>query len=293
MSENRLSSLIDILNYSAKLLGEKGIEDSRLNAELLMAKVLGCSRLELYLNFDKPLNDEERDNFKLLLRRRMKREPLQYILGYADFFKYRFEVDRRVMIPRPETELLVELCIKYILASQFKFVRILEIGTGSGCIAISLSNELTEKKVKHKITATDISSDAISLAEKNSSFYKISKDLLSFEIADVFGSDFSINGYNVIVSNPPYIPHNEFKKLEPELREYEPDISLTDFKGGLSFYEQIFELLGKSDEKYKCFFETGYNQKESLEKIALKNNIGNYIFHKDYNGIFRIMEIEK
>ena len=118
MSENRLSTLIDILNYSAKLLEEKGVEDSRLNAELMMAKVLGCSRLELYLNYDKPLNETERDKFKSFLRRRMQREPLQYILGFMDFYKYRFDVNKNVMIPRPETELLVEKCLKHIFENK-------------------------------------------------------------------------------------------------------------------------------------------------------------------------------
>ncbi len=293
MSENRLSSLIDILNYSAKLLGDKGIEDSRLNAELLMAKVLSCSRLELYLNFDKPLDERERDIFKSYLKRRMKREPLQYILGFTDFYKYRFDVDKSVMIPRPETELLVELCLKYILDNKLNNIRILDIGTGSGCIAVSLSNELSGKNINHNITASDISSGAISLAEKNSSFYKIKSDVLSFAVSDIFSNDFSLNGYDIIVSNPPYIPLYEYEKLEPELKQYEPDISLTDFKDGLSFYKRIFELFGLSDEPHTCFFEIGYNQKESLGQIALRYNIQNYTFHKDYNGISRIMEFAK
>lgn len=293
MSENRLSNLIDILNYSAKLLEEKGVEDSRLNAELLMSKVLGCSRLELYLNFDKPLNENEKEKFKILLRRRLKREPLQYILGYTEFHRYRFDLNNKVLIPRPETELLVELTLNFILNNKLKDIKILDAGTGSGCIAISLTKELSDKEVVHHITAVDVSEDALILAKNNSIYNKADTDSLSFKSADIFNGDFSFKGFDIVVSNPPYISKEEYEKLEPELRYFEPVISLTDYKDGLTFYRRFFELINNSDSVIKCFVETGYNQKENLEKIALNYNINDFIFHKDYNGVYRIMEITK
>ena len=133
MSEIKLTDLLDILKYSAKILSEKGIEDARLNAELLMAKILECSRMDLYLNFDKPLSEDEREQYKSVLKRRLKREPLQYILGETEFHNYRFTVNNKVLIPRPETELLIERTLDYILVNKLNDIRILDIGTGSGC----------------------------------------------------------------------------------------------------------------------------------------------------------------
>jgi release factor glutamine methyltransferase len=293
MPEIKLTNLLDILKYSAKILNEKGIEDSRLNAELLMAKILGCSRMDLYLNFDKPLSEDERKQYKFILKRRLKREPLQYILGETEFHNYRFIVNNKVLIPRPETELLVERTFDYILIHQLNDIRILDIGTGSGCLAISLSCELSKKNVKHHITAVDISVDALHIAENNASINYSGEGMISFELKDIFSDNFTLSGFDIIVCNPPYISKEEYEKLEPELKYYEPGISLTDSKDGLTFFNRIFELLKISNSGLKCFIEIGYNQKDSLEKIALNYNLNGFIFHKDYNGIFRIMEITK
>lgn len=293
MPEIKLTNLLDILKYSAKILSEKGIEDSRLNAELLMAKILGCSRMDLYLNFDKPLSEDERKQYKFILKRRLKREPLQYILGETEFHNYRFIVSNKVLIPRPETELLVERTLDYILVNKLNYVRILDVGTGSGCIAISLSCELTKSNVKHHITAIDISKDALQVAENNAKINEAGEGKISFKLKNLFSDDFTFSGFDVIVCNPPYISKEEYDKLEPELKFYEPGISLTDSKDGLTFFNRIFELLKISHPGLKCFIETGYNQKDSLEKIALNYNLNGSIFHKDYNGIFRIMEITK
>ncbi|MBN1632539.1 MAG: peptide chain release factor N(5)-glutamine methyltransferase [Ignavibacteria bacterium] len=293
MSETKLTNLLDILKYSAKILSEKGIEDARLNAELLMANILGCSRMELYLNFDKPLNEDERNRYKVFLKRRMKREPLQYILGETEFCSYKFIVNNKVLIPRPETELLTERTIKYILNEKLKVVRILDIGTGSGCITVALSGELTKNKVKHHITAVDISEDALKTAQNNAIINNTDTGAVFYELNDIFSDCFNLSGFDIIVSNPPYISKQEYEKLEPELRYYEPGISLTDSSDGLSFFKRIFKLIETSNQTLKCFLEIGYCQKETLEKMALNYNITDFIFHKDYNGIFRIMEITK
>jgi release factor glutamine methyltransferase len=258
-----------------------------------MAKILGCSRMDLYLNFDKPLSEDERKRYKFILKRRLKREPLQYILGETEFHNYRFIVNNKVLIPRPETELLVERTFDYILIHQLNDIRILDIGTGSGCLAISLSCELSKKNVKHHITAVDISVDALHIAENNASINYSGEGMISFELKDIFSDNFTLSGFDIIVCNPPYISKEEYEKLEPELKYYEPGISLTDSKDGLTFFNRIFELLKISNSGLKCFIEIGYNQKDSLEKIALNYNLNGFIFHKDYNGIFRIMEITK
>lgn len=293
MPEVKLTNLLDILKYSAKILGEKGIEDARLNAELLMADVLGCTRMDLYLNFDKPLTAEERKQYKQILKRRLNREPLQYILGESEFYNYKFIVNDKVLIPRPETELLTERALNYITGNKSNDVRILDIGTGSGCIAVSLSLELTKNNVKHHVTAVDVSKDALLIAEQNAKINNISGESVTFELKDIFSDDFFLTGFDVIVCNPPYISKQEYEKLDPELKYYEPGISLTDSQDGLKYFNRIFNLLKKSDSGIRCFLEIGYNQKDSLEKIASYHNLNDFIFHKDYNGIYRIMEITK
>ena len=167
MQEKKLNTLLEILNYSAELLKNSGIKDARLNIELMLCDVLNCDRIKLYLDFDKPLSKNETDQFKLYLRRRLNKEPLQYILGKTVFFGYEIFVDKNVLIPRPDTELLVESILNDIFDSKKEFINILEIGTGSGCIIVAISKELDKKNISYKIKSIDISERALEIAFKN------------------------------------------------------------------------------------------------------------------------------
>lgn len=285
---DKLTTLLEILNYSTNLLKENNIIDARLNAELLMADALNCKRLDLYLDFDKPLQKDETEKFKKHLRRRLNNEPVQYIIGKTNFYGYDILVDKSVLIPRPDTEILVEKLLNDIKESGLQKVNILEIGTGSGCIAIAVCKELEKKNIKYDYKGTDVSEVAINLCKKNIEINNV-KDI---EIVNSnFLDESFINNYDYVVSNPPYIPVNEYKELDLEVREFEPKLALTDNTDGLTFYKKFIELFQSGTAKF--FLEIAYNARPALEILLNENNIRNYKFVKDYNNNDRILIMEK
>jgi len=206
-------------------------EGGRLDAELLLSEILGLSRIQLYTNFDKPLTPGERDRYKELLRRRGGGEPVALILGWRDFMRHRFTVTSATLIPRPDTEILVEEAIK--LASESPNVRrILDVGTGSGCIAISLATALPEAE----ISAWDVSAAALAVARENAA--RICAGRIHFEERDCMTtwSDES-NGWDMIVTNPPYIP--EATPLDRSVRDFEPSSALFGGVDGLKFLRHL------------------------------------------------------
>lgn len=286
-------TIIEFITYSTELLKGRKINDARLNIELILCHVLNCNRTDLYLNFDKPLTKEEVKNFKEILLRRLKYEPLQYILGKTSFYGLDFLINKNVLIPRQETELLVEKILEDIKKSDKKKVSIFEIGTGSGCISIALAKNLELNNINLEIFSIDKSKDSIDVAIQNMMLNKIPADSVKFYVKDVFEIERLKGIFDYIVSNPPYISIDEYEKLDKEVKDYEPDFALTDFNNGLKFYERIFLLA--SDDKFtgKIFCEIGFDQSNSIELILKKYTFSGYNFYKDYNGIERILEIEK
>ena len=291
MAEKKLNTLIEILQYSANALKEKGIEDSRLNAELLMAEVLNCERIKLYLDFEKPLTTEEKENYKSKLKRRLSGEPLQYIIGNTVFFGYKISVDKNVLIPRPETEILTEYVLEEIKNSGKNNIKILEIGTGSGCIPIALSGELSKLNISHHIDSFDVSSGAIKLAKKNAEINKINILNINFTVENLFNSKRDEINYDYIISNPPYISTELFKDLPEDVKLYEPRVALTDEKDGLSFYAKIFDLIN-AKTNLKVFLEIAFNQKEFLMTLLGSYKIANYQILKDYSNLDRFLIID-
>ncbi|MFZ4590631.1 MAG: peptide chain release factor N(5)-glutamine methyltransferase [Ignavibacteria bacterium] len=286
MSE-KLTTLLEILNYSANLLKEKNISEPRLNAELLMADALKCKRLDLYLEFDKPLQKSETEMFKNHLRRRLNNEPVQYITGKTNFYGYDIMVDKSVLIPRPDTEVLVENLLKDIKESGLQEVYILEVGIGSGCIAIAVCKELEKLNVKYKYKGIDISETAIDLCRKNAELNSVID--LDIEKSDFMG--LTEMNYDFVVSNPPYIPLNEYDELDTEVRDYEPKLALTDNTDGLTFYKKFISMFNDGSAKY--YLEIAYNAKPALEKMLKEYNIEKFRFIKDYNNNYRILIMEK
>lgn len=286
MSE-KLTTLLEILNYSANLLKEKSIRDSRLNAELLMADALKCKRLDLYLDFDKPLQKNETELFKSHLRRRLNNEPVQYITGNTNFYGYDILVDRSVLIPRPDTEVLVENILKDIKESGLQQVNILEVGVGSGCIAIAVCKELEKLNVKYVYKGIDVSENAVDLCRKNAEMNSVIN--LVAEKCDFMGLT-ELN-YDFVISNPPYIPLDEYNELDAEVKDYEPKLALTDDTDGLTFYKKFISMFINGNAKY--YLEIAYNAKPSLEKILSEHKIEKFRFIKDYNNNYRILILEK
>jgi release factor glutamine methyltransferase len=291
MSEKKLTTLLEIINYSSSLLAENKIKDSRLNVELMFCDILNCDRIKLYLDFEKPLNPDEISQFKVMLKRRMKYEPLQYILGKTNFYGYWINLENRVLIPRQETEILVGKFLEDILKSNKDYINILEIGTGSGCIAIAISKEMDKKNIKHKIIANDISEDSIEIARSNAEYNSIPDGNIEFKVNDFLSDNWNEFNFDYVVSNPPYIPANDLDNLDIEVKNYEPINALTDGKDGLLFYDKIFNLYCKRINGTKIYLEIGDGQRNKVEDLLKSYNIKDYSFFKDYCNIDRVLKI--
>jgi release factor glutamine methyltransferase len=277
-------TVLEALNLSTEYLNKKGLESARLNAELMLAHILNCKRLQLYLMFDRPLDENELSLYREFLARRAKREPLQYILGEVEFYNIKLKVNKDVLIPRPETELLVEKIIKdYSQKSDFKF---LDIGIGSGNISIALLVNLPNSQG----IGIDISDSALTLAKSNAEFNLVN-DRLELLHFDILNDDIhSLGKFNAIISNPPYVSSEEFESLEPELKVYEPQIALTDFYNGLTFYRKIISVADSLlKEEGKVYFEIGKGQSNEVKALMENSRIKNINIIKDFQGIDRII----
>lgn len=280
-------TVLEAVKLSADYLQKKGIESPRLNAELLLAHLLNCKRLDLYLLFDRPLKENEIILYRELLKKRGSFVPLQYIIGNVEFYGLEFSVDSSVLIPRPETELLVDTIIE---ENENTNLKILDIGTGSGIIAIALAKSLEQPE----LFAIDISEAALANAKKNAIKNDVT-DRIKFLQLDV-RSDLSLlkESFDIIVSNPPYISKDEFPKLQTELRVFEPAIALTDYADGLSFFKIISEkAIRLLKNNGKLYFEIGKDQSDSVKKILQENGFANIQIKKDYQEIDRVISGEK
>jgi len=223
---------LELSRQAAAVFKERGFDNSRLEAELLLASVLGLKRLDLYLQFDRPIDESELERFRVAVRRRLRREPLQYILGEAAFRDIVLRVDRRVLIPRPETEILVGEVLAWAAARGAASA--LDIGTGSGAIALSLARESGISR----IVASDASADALALAGENAARLGL-EGRVEFRA----GATWSIVGagekFDIIVSNPPYVAESERGMLAREVVEWEPAAALFAGSDGLAILGEL------------------------------------------------------
>jgi release factor glutamine methyltransferase len=293
MQDISLMTAIEALNYSAELFRQKGIEDARLNAELILCNVLKYDRVKLYLNFDKPLNHEERELIMRFSERRISREPVQHILGKTSFFGYDIVVNDKVLIPRPETEFLTEKILEDIKESGKDKVSVFEIGTGSGCIPVALAKSLEKDDKEIELFSIDNSQEAVNTAKENLVLNGLSGSNIRFVVKDVFEIERLTRQFDYLVSNPPYVSSEEYLKLEPEVREFEPGAAITDFGNGLRFFERIFMVTSDSEFKGKVFCEIGFGQKESIVKLLEQFKLNNFTFYNDHSDIPRVLKIEK
>lgn len=251
--------------------------------EILLTAILKCQRADLYSG-RMSLTKEQKERLAYCLSLRSQGIPLQYVLGETEFFGLRFKVDKRVLIPRPETELLVEAVIR---RTKIYESRILDVGAGSGCIAVALAKFLPNARV----TAVDISCQALDLARENALLNEVS-DKIDFIQSDLFPP--TAEAFDIIVSNPPYVCSQEIEKLSAEVRN-EPRLSLDGGNDGLDFYREIIPRAGGLlNNGGFLFLEIGWNQRKAIEEIIDKQNalkLEEVI--KDYSDIERIMVLEK
>ena len=279
-------TVLEAINLSTEFLGKRNIESPRINAELLLAHTLSCKRLDLYLSYDRPLNEDEVNIYREFIRRRSKYEPLQYIIGKVEFFGLEFIVNPSVLIPRQETEILAETIINSFKKEDN--LKILDIGVGSGNISVSVAKHLHNSK----ITATDISEQALATAKNNAEMNSVSEKI-NFINHNILKDDLN-EEFDIIVSNPPYISEKEFPELKDELKVYEPKSALTDFSDGLNYFKVISsKAKGLLKNNGKIFFEVGQGQSEDVEKILRENNFKEILIVKDYLKIDRVISGEK
>ncbi len=272
---------LQAINFGTKILKHNSFISNKLDSELLLAKVLNSTREEILVNLNKKIKKENFKYYKSLIQRRIRREPIAHILKKKDFWKSKFYVDKNVLIPRPETELIVEEALKIFEVKSSK--RLLDIGTGSGCVIISILKERPKANGK----AIDICKKALKIAEYNAKIHHL-ENKINFVNIDI--DKFTDSKYDLIVSNPPYIKSYDLKRLDSDVNLYEPHIALD---AGIDGFEKIRNLIIKSKNLLKTngnlIFEIGKGQ-DNFSKFFLKMN-GFYInrISQDINSIPRVV----
>lgn len=298
-------TVLEAIQKSTEFLAKKGVESPRLQTELLLAHLLKMPRMKLYLNFERALTPPETDALREFIKRRSQHEPLQHITGSTSFCGYEITVNCHVLVPRPETELLAELGWQFLSTLNSQPSTALDFCTGSGCIAIALA----KKCPAARIVATDISRDALALAVENAVRNHVA-ERIEFLQGDGFGAlpdgwgereselakgqkgspGVSPHLFDLIVSNPPYIPSAEIATLQPEVRDFDPHLALDGGKDGLEFYRLIVAQSAaflKPDGK--LMIEFGDGQAEAIRKILESEKWIVEAVKEDYSQRARIL----
>jgi release factor glutamine methyltransferase len=235
-----------LLGWMSQTFEQRDLDSPRLCAEILLSHVIGCERLRLYMDPDRPASPAERDTLRDLVKRALAHEPIQYLTGETRFFGLDFTADRRALIPRPSTETIVEFVLQTERAirrdaPRGRPVRIADVCTGSGCIAIALAHALRQHEPEAKFIATDLSPDALALAQENAERHALA-DRIDFRAGDLLEPLADADGpFDWILSNPPYIPDHEWDAVEPNVKDHEPHLALRAGPDGLPFVKRLIE----------------------------------------------------
>lgn len=258
-----MATIAETLNRAKVRLREASVPNDVLDAQTLLAHALGCDRTYLIINYREELAAEPAAKFGELIERRSAGEPLQYITGHQEFFGLDFEVTPDVLIPRPETEIIVEETIRLAHDLEIESPVIIDVGTGSGCIAVALARELPQSRV----IAIDVSIAALMVASQNAKRHDLS-DRISFLAADLLSALAQTPIADFLVSNPPYVAQAEMTGLQREVRDWEPALALTDFDDGLSFYRRLMnDAVSRVKSGGYLLCEMGFSQ--SVEVMAM------------------------
>ena len=274
----------EILNKGSQILKANNIESSNLDCELILSKVLKKTREEILINLTNKIDNKQKNEFVFYLNKRKKKNPISHILGFKFFWKYKFYINKSTLIPRPESEHLVEQTLKYM--QMGKSMKILDIGTGSGCLVISILNE----RGNCTASAIDISKEALEVAEKNlkihSCYNQIQLKMIDYK---------NINSkFDLIVSNPPYLTNEQFNNADPEVRNFEPKLALVGGDDGLKFYREYSKNIKNLMNKSAYFIcEIGINQRQDCEEIFENSGLNLNKIVNDLQGIERILSFSK
>jgi release factor glutamine methyltransferase len=282
-------TITDLLSKSAAWLKEKGSTSPRLDAELLLAEVLGMNRVELYVNFEQPLNTSEVSSYREFIRRRG--EPVAYILGRGFFHNHELRLNSSVLIPRPETEHVVDAALDFLMEGEWpQAPAVLDLGTGSGAIAISLATGFPEAA----IIASDASAEALELARQNAAAAGVGPRI-SFVQSDMFDELDPVDTFDLIVSNPPYVSKDEWAALPRDVRDYEPREALYGGEDGLDYYRL---LAGQAPQLLKprggLILEIGAGQGQAVTGLlAATGKFRAAGVLKDYAGLDRVVAAQR
>lgn len=279
-----MTSVSSLLQFGKKILSENQNEYAKYESKVLLEEVLGISYMQMLLNPDMPVTENQENQYKNMIEQRCNHYPLQYILGYAHFMDYTFIVNENVLIPRSDTEILVETADELLNSYELYQdgnVSLLDMCCGSGCIGISL-------KLYHKtvdLTLCDISKDALSVAEQNLKKYDVDGKLTESDLfANVSGN------YSMIVCNPPYIERDVIPTLMSEVKDYEPNLALDGGIDGLDYYKTILkDVTLHLKEKGYLIFEIGYNQGKTVSDLMIEKGFLEVQIKKDYAGLDRVV----
>jgi release factor glutamine methyltransferase len=278
----------DILNEATHDFEAVDIPSARLDAEVLLSFCLCCDRLEFYKNPDMIISETQLAAFRTLIARRLQWEPVAYITGRKEFWSFTLEINSDVLIPRPDTEVIVEEALDICRKIDSSEIKILDVGTGSGAIAIALALEITGAKV----VATDISEAAVNLAKKNADALGL-QDKIDFWQGNLFEP---IDGiFDIIVCNPPYISAQDYEKLPPGVKDYEPQDALLAGESGLEFYEKlIYQAAGFLQKNGWLLLEIGAKQEAGVRVIMEAAGFYDSIeMHRDYAGLPRVTKARR
>lgn len=278
-------TLLDYLRLTTDFLAAKKIDSARLDAELLLGEVLGLARVQLYTNFERPLAREEVDRYRELVRRRAAREPVAYILGRREFWSLDFEIDRRVLVPRPDTELLVELAVAALQTrAGAATLHVADVGTGSGAVAVAIAKEVPNARV----VATDKSQAALEVAPRNADRHGVA-DRIEFVSGDLCAPLRGREPFDLIVSNPPYVKADEVAALDPEIRDWEPRLALVSGADGMdatrALVESALQVLAPGGS---LWVEVG-SQAGAVRECFVSNGYADVRVHRDLAGSDRVV----
>ena len=280
-------TVLEAIQRSTGFLARKGVDSPRLQVELLLAHALGVPRLKLYLNFEQKLTSANLETVRELVRRRGNREPLQHIIGSTSFCGFEIKVNRHVLVPRPETEMLAERAWQFLAALNSPPGAALDFGTGSGCLAIALAAQCPGAQVH----AADISEEALRVARENAALNNLS-DKIQFHSGDGFAALPRGLPFDLIVSNPPYVPSAEIEALAPEVRDHDPRLALDGGADGLDFYRRLAaEAANHLRPAGRIMLESGDGQAEPIRQLFVQHKWVVECVEADYTGRPRILTL--
>lgn len=283
---NKIWRIIDLINWGVKYFQDRSFENPRLEIEIFLQHIFGYKKIDLYINFEEEVTPKNLKRLREFIKRRVENEPIQYITGVSNFYGRDFNVNKNVLIPRPETEILVNVSIDYLSSKKNPYI--IDVGTGSGCIAITLAKELPSSKV----IAIDYSQQALNIAKENA-------ELVGVKNIEFLKLDFLSENLNyvadAVVSNPPYIAQEDIQSLMIDVKEFEPHRALTDNADGLEFYRIFANKLDVIlKKKGVLIIEVGRgNHPVEVKKLFEESGYNDIEMINDYNKDVRVLKIMK